>query len=126
MAMLSLEVNRFLGNALLDPDFLKHIFSADRAMVLQGFKLSPEERSTILASRANSLSELSQELTGTLAKADAADTDARIEWLKESLAVRSNPTMDIHAYVQQTVNAITSQMVSENQHEEVYYRKIAS
>jgi hypothetical protein len=126
MSMLSLEVNRLLGSALLDPDFVKHIFSADRAMVLQGFRLSPEERSIILASRANSFPELSRELTGTLATADQADIDARIELLKESLSVRSSPPMDIRAYVQQQVSAITSQMVSESQHDEVFYQKIAS
>jgi ribosome biogenesis GTPase A len=126
MAMLSLEVNRFLGNALLDPELMKRIFSVDRVMALQGFKLTPEERSTILASQAHSLPELSQELSGTLAKADIADTDARIEWLKESLSLRSSP-MDVYAYAQQKVNAITSKMVSETEHEEVYYyRRIAS
>ena len=126
MAMLSLEVNRFLGHALLDPEFHKRIFSTDRAIVLQGFKLSPEERSTILASQAHSLPELSRELTGTLAKADMADTDARIEWLKESLPLRNTPPMDVHVYVQRAINAITSQIAQDARHEEVYYRKIAS
>lgn len=126
MAMLSLEVNRFLGNALLDPELLKRVFSTDRAVALQGFKLSPEERSTILASRAHSLPELSRELTGTLAKADMADTDARIELLKESLPSRTPPPMDVHVYVQRAINALTSQMAQDAQHEEVYYKKLAS
>ena len=126
MAMLSLELNRFLGNALLDPSFLKRVLSAERALALQGFKLSPEERSTILASQANTLTELSRDLTATLAKDDIADTDAKIDRVMRALPLRRTPPMDVHTYVQRAVNAITSQMAPDIQYEEVYLQKIAS
>jgi hypothetical protein len=126
MAMLSLELNRLLGNAMLDPDFLRRVLSAERAVALQGFKLSSEERSTILASQACTLTDLSRELTGTLAKADIADADTKIDLLKQALPLRSAPPMDIHAYVQRAVNTITSQMAQDTQYEDVYLQQIAS
>lgn len=126
MAMLSLEVNRFLGSALMDSDFLKRVFSAERAVALQGFKLSPHERSTILASQAHTLPELSRELTATLAIADIADTDARISQLIDSLPSRNGPPMDVHTYVKRAVIAITSQIASDILYEDVYMQKTAS
>lgn len=126
MAMLSLELNRFLGNAMLDPDFLKRVFSAERAIALQGFKLSPEERSTILASQAGTLTELSRELTATLAITDIADTDKKIDLLIQALPLRSSAQMDVHTYVRRAVNAITSQMAPDTQYEGAYLQKIGS
>jgi hypothetical protein len=126
MAMLSLELNRLLGTAMLDSDFLRRVLSAERAVALQGFKLSPEERSTILASQACTLTELSRELTGTLARADIADADAKIDQLKQALPLRSAAPMDIHAYVQRAVNTITSHIAQDTQYEDVYLQQIAS
>ncbi len=129
MAMLSLELNRLLGCALLDPDFLRRVLSAERSVALQAFKLSPKERSTILASRANTLTELSRELTATLASADMADADARVDLLMQALPSRSTPSMDVHTYVQRAVDAITSKMATagpDTRFEELYMQKIAS
>jgi len=76
--MLSTEVNRLLGHALLDPGLLKAIFSPERATALQAFNLRPDERAAILASSARTLRQLSEGLLLTLsphAQADAPEFD---------------------------------------------------
>ncbi len=129
MAMLSLEVNRLLGSALLDPDFLRRVFSAERAVALQSFGLSSQERSAILASQARTLKDLSRELMAKLATADMADADAGVGVLMQALPARNAPPMDVHTYVQRAVDVIASRMAPvapDAQYEELYLQKIAS
>ena len=110
MAMLSHEINRFLGNALLDPALLKCIFSNERARALQGFNLGPEERSTILASHARSLSELSRELTLTCATPDMADVNAGIDRFYQSLHTNVNqPAVHMESIAQRILNTLPAQ-----------------
>ncbi len=84
--MMSQEVNRLLGHALLDPALLNGIFSSDRAQVLQGYDLQPAEQYAILTSKAGSLAELSRELVSVCGTPDAlAETDAAIDRFYQSL-----------------------------------------
>jgi hypothetical protein len=91
MTMLSPEVNRFLGRALLDPEMAKHIFNNERQVALKDFNLLPEERATILASKAQTLAELSHELLAALAVPAPADVDAEVETLQQSLRIPGRP-----------------------------------
>ena len=90
MATLSSEVNRFLGYALLDPEMARRIFNSDRAATLKDFNLLPEERATILASKARSLPELSRELVAALATSTPCDAEAEMDALRHSLRPRGH------------------------------------
>ncbi len=110
MAMLSYEINRFLGNALLDPALLKCIFSNERARALQGYNLGAEERSTILASHARSLSELSRELTLACATPDMADTNAGIDKFYQSLHANDRqPAVHMESIARRILDTLPAQ-----------------
>ncbi len=126
MAILSMELNRLLGSALLEPELLRRVLSAERSLVLQGYKLSTKERSALLASQAHTLTELSRELTATLSTADIADVDAQVDLLMQALPMCSTPAMDVHAYMSRAVDEITSHMVLDSQYEDLYMQRLAS
>ena len=115
MAMLSSEMNRFLGCALLDSRMLHSIFSGDRIKVLQGFNLLPEERSKILSSQAKTLPELSCELATALATPDMADAEAEIDRFYMSLHPASVTSFArIQGIVQRAINALPDAQVAAN------------
>jgi len=129
MAMLSQEVNRFLGSALLDPMFTKRLFSSERAGALQGFNFQPSERKTILTSQACTLQELSRELTAVCAIQDAAaECDAAVDRFYQSVhpgAKRAPIHMDVVA--QRIISSLTSHQVAEGVPAEKYAKfQIAS
>jgi hypothetical protein len=115
MAMLSPEMNRFLGCALLDSRMLQNIFSGDRFTTMQRFDLQPEERSRILASKAKTLPELSRELTAEFAVADVADAEAEIDHFYQSLHPSTTMSLaNIHSIVQRAINTLPDAQVAVN------------
>lgn len=111
MAMLSQEVNRFLGNALLDPILLKTFFSNERARAMQGFNFQPSEQKTILASQACTLHELSRELTAACTVHDAAaESEAAIERFYRSMHPGAKrTTIHMEAIAQRVINQLPGQ-----------------
>jgi hypothetical protein len=108
--MLNPEINRFLGNALLDPELLKCLFNGDRAVALKGFNLRPEERARILGSCAHNLAELSRELLATFATPDLADADTEAARFTHAFQARNTAAGATHAHthalVQRALNAL--------------------
>jgi hypothetical protein len=115
MAMLSPEMNRFLGYALLDSRMLQSILSGDRITALQHFDLRPEEKSRILASKARTLPELSRDLTTEFAMPDMADAEAQIDHFYQSLHPSTNISLaNIQSIVQRAINALPDAPVTAN------------
>lgn len=79
MAMLSPEIDRFLGQALLDAALARHVFSVERAKALSGYNLLPEVSATIMASKAHTLPELARELWAAFAVSVPADAEGEVE-----------------------------------------------
>lgn len=115
MTILGSEVNRFLGNALLDPSLLTSFFSGERSQALQNFNLQPSERKAILTSKAGTLVELSRDLTTTCGLKDTfAETNAVIDQFYQSIhmGARQAPIrMDLVA--QRILNSLPGQPVAE-------------
>lgn len=115
MAMLSPEMNRFLGCALLEPRMWQSIIGGDRASAMQSFNLRPEERSRILISKAKTLPELSRELAAEFALPDAADAEAEIDHFYQSL--HPSTATSIASYqgiVQRAINALPDAQIAAN------------
>jgi hypothetical protein len=115
MAILSQEVNRFLGNALLDPSLLKSILSGERARALQGFNLQPTECTTILLSQARTLPELSRELTVSCGLQNRVmETDVVIDRFYKSVHAGTKRTpIHMEAVAQSIINALPAQPVAD-------------
>lgn len=127
MAMLNPEINRFLGHVLLDPELLKCLFSPDRAVALKQFNLRPEERATILASRARNLPDLSRELAAAFAKPDMADADAEADRLTQSLHTSGKfAGGHIQSVIHRAINSVPPQHPDARLASEDYIRLIAS
>ncbi len=111
MAMLSQEVNRLLGSALLDPALLKCILGYERARGLQGFNLQPAEHDAILKSHAHTLTELSRELTMVCGLRDvAADTDAVVDQFYQSARIGVRRTsIHMETVAQRIINSLPGQ-----------------
>ena len=111
MAMLSKEVNRFLGSALLDPSMLKCIFGGERAQVLQDFSLQPAERNAILASQARTLTELSRELIMSCAHRDVtAEREAILNRFYQSAHIGSKrASIHMETVAQRVIDTLPSQ-----------------
>lgn len=108
MAILSQEVNRFLGSVLLDPMLTKCLFSNDRASALHGFNFQPSERKTILTSQARTLQELSRELASACAIQDvAAEYDAAVDRFYQSVHPGAKRTpIHMEAVAQRIINSL--------------------
>lgn len=118
--MLTQELNRFLGYALLDPRLMRQIFGGNRASAVSQFDLNPTERMLILSSTAQTLSELSRELCDTFARADAADADARIGQVYQQLQIPEYPSAArIRASVQHAISRLDA---AQTQHQAAGYR----
>ena len=107
MAMLNIELNRFLGCALLDPRLLRQIFGGDRAAAVQGFGFSPSECQAILSSKAQSLTDLSGELVAAFAEPDGVSADMQVECAYQTLQLFERPsTVQYHKLVQRAIGAL--------------------
>jgi hypothetical protein len=107
MAMLSIELNRFLGTALLDPRVMRQVFGSNRTVALQGFGFTPSETAAILSSKAQSLADLSGELTAKFAQPDGADADMQVEYAYQSLHLHERPaTAQFQKMVQRVIGAL--------------------
>ncbi len=62
MVALSVEMNRLLGLALLDPRLQAQIFSEKRAEALRGFELSHHEHALLMNSQARTLADLASDI----------------------------------------------------------------
>jgi hypothetical protein len=106
-AMLTQELNRFLGHALLDTSLARQIFGGNRASAVSQYDLTPAECRLILSSTAQTLTELSRELCDTFVRADAADVDVCIGRMYQKLQVPEYPsTARIHASVQRAIGRL--------------------
>jgi hypothetical protein len=115
MAMLSPELNRFLGCALLDASMWQSIIGGNRVNVIQSFDLQPEERSRILTSTARTLPELSRELASEFALPDAADAEAEIDHFYQFL--HQGATTSVASYqgiVQRAINGLPDAQIAAN------------
>lgn len=105
--MLTQELNRFLGYALIDPSLMRQIFSSNRASAVSQYNLTPAERMLILSSTAQTLTELSRELCDTCARADAADADIGIRRIYQKLQVPEyESAARINASVQRAIGRL--------------------
>jgi hypothetical protein len=77
MVALSIEMNRLLGLALVDPRLQAQIFSEKRADALRDFGLSQHEHTLLMNSQARTLADLASDIC---AKTDSG-TDKRPAWL---------------------------------------------
>lgn len=106
MAMLSPEINRFLGHVLLDPLLAKRIFSADRAKALLDYNLLPEVSTMIMSSKACSLPELARELWSAFAVSAPAGVESDTEKFYQSVHSGCKPisVRQVQAIAQKVIN----------------------
>jgi hypothetical protein len=118
--MLTHELNRFLGHALLDPGLMRQIFNGNRSSAVSQYDLTPAERMLVLSSTAQTLTELSRELCDTCAHADAADADIQIGQIYQKLQVPEYASAArIHASVQRAIGRLDN---APAQHQAAGYR----
>jgi hypothetical protein len=112
MAMLSMELNRFLGKALLDPSMLQQILNGNRAAAMQDFGFAPSECQAILQSKAHSLADLSRELSVAFAKPETSDAETQVERVYQTLQLRERPiTGQYQKIVQRALNALDAELI---------------
>ncbi len=110
MTIMSMELNRFLGKALLDPYLLRQIFNGNRAAAVQDFGFALGECQAILSSQARSLADLSRELSTAFARPDAADAEMEVERMYQALQLRERPiTAQYHKVVQRAIGALDAE-----------------
>lgn len=93
MMALSPEMNRLLGQALLDPELMKRLLSAERAKALREYGLLPQELGAVMASRASTLPELSREVCAACAT-PVVDPEAQVQALYQSVPL---PTRQVYS-----------------------------
>ena len=113
MAMLSPEINRFLGHALLDPTLVKRIFSADRASALLDYNLLPEVSAMIMTSKACSLPELARELLATFAGSPSAEMETDTEKFYQSVHNKPVSVRQVQAIAKKVINRASAGLEEE-------------
>ena len=93
MVALSIEMNRLLGLALVDPQLQAQIFSEKRADALRSFGLSHHEHSRLMNSQARTLADLASDICAKI----ASGTDKRPAWLT------ANGEVDTRSFRSQTL-----------------------
>lgn len=110
MALLSMELNRFLGKALLDPRLSHQILNGNRAAAMQDFGFAPGEFRAILQSKARSLADLSRELSAVFASPDTADAEMQVERVYQTLQLRKRPiAAQYQKIVQRAIGALDAE-----------------
>ena len=93
MAALSIEMNRLLGSALLDPYLQARIFGEARADVLKGYALSQQEFALVMDSKAHTLTDLAMDICANINSANGKRQPA---WMS------NNGEVDSRAFRRQT------------------------
>ena len=110
MALLSTELNRFLGKALLDPRLLQQILNGNRAAAMQDFGFTPVECQAILQSKAHSITDLARELSSSFASPDVNDAETQVERVYQNLQLRERPiTAHYQKIVQRAIGALDAE-----------------
>ena len=116
MAALSIEMNRLLGSALLDPILQGRIFSEGRADVLKGFSLSPHEYTVVMDSTARTLSDLASDVCSRVNGTNGKHTPV---WMSSTGEVdtrtfrrqaNSDPTLAVTPTLQRLFNDLAVQL----------------
>ena len=123
MAVLSIEMNRFLGKALIDPRLLQQVLNGNRVAAMQGFSFAPAEYHAIMSSKAKSIVDLSRELCAKVMLPAAADAEMEVERAYQTLQLRERPmaaqyqkvvqrALDAYGIEPQQAEAVSIRMVS--------------
>jgi hypothetical protein len=102
---LSPEINRILGNALLDPGLQRRLLSSDRMTVLADYQVTDAECNVFLASQARTIQELAAECCAMLGQPDETPDLPEIETMCRNYGIKQYPTEMVHATIERLLNA---------------------
>lgn len=102
---LSPEINRILGNALLDADLRRRLLSSDRMAALADYHMTDAERAVVLASQARTIHELAAECCTLLGRPDETPELPEAEALCRDYGIKQYPAEVIQATIHRLINA---------------------
>jgi hypothetical protein len=99
---LSLEVNRLLGEALLDEGARRRLLGPDRAAALASYHLTRAERKVLLSSKARSLPDLARDCGTALGNREPEADIPTADTLVHSYGIKQMP----HGFVRGTIERL--------------------
>lgn len=102
--VLSREVNRLLGDALLDAGMRQQLLGPDRASALSGYKLTRTERRAVLGSKARSLSELACDCATALGQPNEEPSVPSVDTLCRNYGINQVPTSFIRGAIERLLH----------------------
>jgi len=103
---LSSEVNRLLGDAVLDLTFARRVLGAERSSALREYTLSPAERAAILSSRARTLPELAAELCSTINQMREEPPEFDVHAMCHELGIKPIPMGMLPGVIQRVIGTL--------------------
>lgn len=106
MVKLSSEVNRLLGNALLDSALSRQVLGSERSSALREYKLAPAEQMAILSSRARTLTELAAELCAIINQPHQELPEFNVDAMCHDLGIKPIPMGMLPGVIQRVIGTL--------------------